>query len=109
MVTKHDFDSHIEWLQELDEYIDKLLDDYKDKLEEVGKYLVENILHKIEKGTNKFVISFYICQKVGDYFTQFLLDDFIKLEEMKLKEVLGDDYEKIKEMEEEEEEKDKIH
>ena len=101
MVTKHDFDSHIEWLQALDEYVNKLLDDHKDKLEEVGKYLVENILHKIEKGT------FYICQKVGDYFTQFLLDDFIKLEEIKLKEVLGDDYEKIKEMEEEE--KDKIH
>lgn len=96
------YDIQIEWLQALESYIHQLLDIHKEKLKEIGQEIIENILQKIEKPENKFFISFFICKVVGDYFIDILLSDFIELEEIKLQEFLGEDYEKFKKEQEKE-------
>ncbi|QER41887.1 hypothetical protein F1847_03665 [Thermodesulfobacterium sp. TA1] len=99
------FDNQIEWMIELEEYVYKLLKDYKEEFEKIAKSIDENFMSHVKDPKNRFFISFFISKIVGEYFTNFLLGDFIKLEEIKLREALEDDYDEIKAKEEEDDEK----
>jgi len=88
-------------IRKLEDKIDKLLKSHKAEIEKISKDINEKILWKFHSDENRLYMSFYVAQMIGNHFLDYLLADQIELEEIKLREVLGEeDYKKMKEIEE---------